>query len=199
MRARMLTLAAAAALVLMAPAAARAASGLELTDIAPSGSEFNHPVYVTSPPGDPTRLFVVEQGGTIQLVTAGAAPTLFLAPVGVRYTGEQGLLSMAFAPDYASSGRLYVYYSDATSCNAAGDSCDIRIDEYRSSGGDAATVDPATRRMVLRIPHRAYQNHNGGHMQFGPHGYPYVGTGGGGGAGGPRPKAQNPRLLPGKL
>jgi len=101
---------------------------------------------VTSPPGDPTRLFVVEQAGTIQLVKDNAAPSLFLAPADVHSGGEQGLLSMAFAPDYKTSGRFYVYYNDATSCNAAGDSCDISIYEYRSSGrrrGDGRSGDAA--------------------------------------------------------
>ena len=74
---------------------------------------FSSPVYVTAPPGDSRRLFVVEQEGVIRVVRDGRKlPTPFLdIRDRVQCCGEQGLLSMAFAPDYARTGRFYVYYT----------------------------------------------------------------------------------------
>ncbi len=70
-------------------------------------------MFVTAPPGDGERLFVVEQEGLIRVVKNGVTlPTAFLDLTGpVLSGGERGLLSMAFAPDYATSGRFYVYYT----------------------------------------------------------------------------------------
>ena len=75
---------------------------------------FDSPVYVTSPPGDKSRLFVVEQGGTVRVVKGGKPLGTPFLDVSDKITtgGEQGLLSIAFAPDYASSGLFYVYYTD---------------------------------------------------------------------------------------
>ena len=100
------------------------------------------PTYVTSPPGDASRLFVTQQAGVISLVRGGTpVATPFLDISGLVLTGgERGLLSMAFAPDYATSGKFYVYFTGAGG--------DIHIEEYRrSSNPDRA--DPATRRLVL--------------------------------------------------
>src|SRR5205085_10770310 len=95
--------------------------------------------------------------------------------------GERGLLSMAFAPDYATSGLFYVYYTGtAPGVPATGD---ISVDELRRDGPDAA--DPASRRHVLVIPHHIQANHDGGQLQFGPDGLLYIGTGDGGGGGDP--------------
>jgi hypothetical protein len=71
---------------------------------------FEHPTFLTAPPGDQDRLFVVQQGGVIKLVLAGVfQPTPFLdASSWIASGGEQGLFSMAFAPDYATSGRFYI-------------------------------------------------------------------------------------------
>ncbi|MDX6660895.1 MAG: hypothetical protein QOJ55_1717, partial [Solirubrobacteraceae bacterium] len=128
MRARSCTLilAVAATFVAVVPARAdvTAAGSLRLAQI----GSFAAPTYVTGPPGDPSRVVVVQQGGTIRMVRNGAvlaAP--FLTVAGVHNAGEQGLLSLAFAPDYATSGRLYVYSNDATSCDASGANCDVRI------------------------------------------------------------------------
>ena len=104
--------------------------------------------------------------------------------------GERGLLSMAFPPDYASSGRFYVYFTDAGG--------DIRIEQYRrSSNPDVA--DPASRRLVLAIEHSSEDNHNGGQLQFGPDGYLYAATGDGGGGNDIHDNAQNLGTLLGKL
>ena len=163
------------------PAAASAAT------LEPVGT-FNQPVYVTSQPDDPERLFVVEQPGDVELVTPTATTTFLDIEDLVLAGGEQGLLSIAFAPDFASSNLFYAYY-----VNNAGD---LEIDEFRAAGD---TVDPATRRVVLTIPHPTHGNHNGGQLQFGPDGHLYAATGDGGGGGDPGENAQNLQSLLGKL
>ena len=156
---------------------------------------FAAPTYVTAPPGDDTRLFVVEQAGRIRVMTNGGAPTLFLDIASlVRTEGERGLLSMAFAPDYGTSGRFYVYYtSNAVGGRTLGD---LVIAEYTVSS-DPDVANPSGR-IVLSIPHPA-GNHNGGQLQFGPDGYLYIGTGDGGGGDDPDDNGQDQNELLGKL
>jgi glucose/arabinose dehydrogenase len=154
---------------------------------------YSLPTYVTSPPGDADSLFVTEQAGRVRLVRNGAAlaaPFLDLTAL-VLAGGERGLLSMAFAPDYATSGRFYVYFTDRGG--------DIRIEEFRRSAADPDRADPASRRTVLTIEHSSEANHNGGQLQFGPDGYLYAATGDGGGANDVHDNAQNLGTLLGKL
>jgi hypothetical protein len=152
-------------LLALLPAGAGAEVGLQKV------GDFSEPVQVTGAPGDGERLYVVEQPGTIDVFRNGIA-TQFADLTGVvEHGGEQGLLSMAFAPDFATSRRLYVYYTQA-----AGQA--NRIDELRAPTGEA--VDPASRRLVLSIPHTTATNHNGGQIQFGPDGMLYLATGDGG-------------------
>jgi glucose/arabinose dehydrogenase len=190
--------AAVAAAAMAAPAAAdvTAAGDLRLATV----GTFAAPTFVAAPPTDTRRVFVVQQGGPIRVVRDGAVlPVPFLTVPGVHDSGEQGLLSMAFAPDYATSGRFYVYYNDATACGGGGANCDVRIDEFRRAGGDEDRADPATRRTVLTIDHRKNSNHNGGQLQFGPDGLLYAGIGDGGGGGDTDGNAQNTNVLLGKL
>ena len=137
---------------------------------------FAQPVHLAAPPGDDTRLMVVEKGGAIRVWREGEASSLFLdvaaAVGGVQSAGEQGLLSMAFAPDYATSGRFYVYYT-------AADGQSNRIDEFRVSS-DRSVADPLSRRQVLVVPHTTATNHNGGQIAFGPDGFLYAAPGDGG-------------------
>ena len=184
-----------AALAAVALAAAFALGG----EAAPGDPElalvgtFSSPTYLTAPPGDAERLFVVEQGGRIRVVRNGAVlPTAFLDLTSLVLSGgERGLLSMAFAPDYAATGRFYVYYT------ARSPSGQLVLAEYRrSSNPDIA--DSGSARTVLTIPHPA-GNHNGGQLQFGPDGYLYIGTGDGGGAGDPDRNGQNLGALLGKI
>ncbi len=131
------------------------------------------PVYVTAPPADPTRIFVVEQhSGRIRIVhrnTWTLDPTPFLTINGVSTADEQGLLGLAFDPDYATNGFFYVNYTDP----------DTRIVRYTvSSNPDVA--NPASARPVLSIT-QPQANHNGGWLGFGPDGYLYIPTGDGGG------------------
>jgi glucose/arabinose dehydrogenase len=197
-----LAVALAALLVAVLPARASAdttaAGSLRLVAI----GSFDDPVYATSPPGDAGRIFVVEQGSSssqtarIRIVRDGqvlADPFLTLS--GVKAGGEQGLLSMAFAPDYAASGRFYVYYNDVTACTGSG--CAIAVDEFVRA--DPEHANHGSRRRLLTIPHPDFGNHNGGQLQFGPDGLLYLGPGDGGSVGDPRCNAQNPQRLLGKL
>src|SRR5215213_2456559 len=151
---------------------------------------FQAPVYVTGAPGQPRLLFVVEQAGRIQVLRNGrrlGSPFLDITGL-VSFEGERGLLSVAFPPDYRSSGRFYVYYTD--------DDGDIRIDELRRRSQTRAAR--GSLRSVIEIPHRENSNHNGGQAQF--HGkLLYFGTGDGGSGGDPPNNAQNRESLLGKL
>ena len=154
---------------------------------------FSNPVYVTSPPGDRSRIFVVEQGGRVRIVRKGkklAQPFLDVSG-SIASGGERGLLSLAFAPDYRTSGLFYVYY---TANNG-----DIRIVEYRRASANRAA--PGSARTLLSVPHPA-SNHNGGLVLFGPDKLLYAGLGDGGGGGdrhGSRGNGQNLGTLLGKI
>jgi glucose/arabinose dehydrogenase len=183
--------AASAAPTSAAGAKAAAAKGVTLTGV----GRFEMPVYVTAPRGERRRIFVVEQGGTIRVVRAGKprpAPFLDLRKQ-VLAGGEQGLLSMAFAPDYATSRRFYVDYTDLGGVQ--------RVVEYRRSRSNPERADAGSARLVLRYD-GLEANHNGGLVLFGPDGLLYVGTGDGGGANdqhGSRGNAQDLGRLEGKL
>ena len=173
------------------PAEGRAAAGrgVRLAEV----GEFRAPVYLTSPPGDKRRLFIVEQAGRIVIVRGGkrvAQPFLDIRSK-VTAGGEQGLLSMAFAPDYAQSGLFYVYYTEKSGTES--------IWEYHRATDDSA--DPNSARLVLRMDDPE-PNHNGGLMIFGTDKLMYVGTGDGGGGNdqhGSRGNAQSLSSLLGKI
>jgi glucose/arabinose dehydrogenase len=153
---------------------------------------FNQPLAVVSPPGDPSRLFVVEKPGRVML-RSGASVTEFLditAHVGEN-GGEEGLLAFAVAPDYATSGRVFAFYTD--------NGGNLQIDEYARTATGPDRSDAGTRRAVLTIPHGQANNHNGGQLLFGPDGYLYLSTGDGGTQGDPEGDAQNLGSLLGKL
>ena len=143
--------------------------------LAPVG-RFASPTYVTAPPGDRRRIFVVEQAGRIRVVRGGRKldrPFLDIRSR-VQPGGERGLLSMAFAPDYDESGRFYVNFTDN-----AGHS---RIQEYRRSAESPDRADPGSMRQLI-FQRQPEPNHNGGQLQFGPDGLLYIGFGDGGGGG----------------
>jgi glucose/arabinose dehydrogenase len=166
---------------------ARAANELRLEEV---GGRFRSPVYLTSPPGD-SRVFVVEQAGRIRVVKNGVAlsrPFLDISDR-VRSGGEQGLLSMAFHPDYRNNGQFFVNFTD----NAG----DTRVERFRVSG-DADVADPGSSKLVIEID-QPYSNHNGGHILFGLDGMLYVGMGDGGSGGDPHGNGQNRSSLLGKI
>lgn len=157
---------------------------------------FASPTYVTSAPGDPSTLYVVEQGGRIRIVRGGRVTGTFLdIRSKVLFEGEHGLLGLAFHPDYANNHLFYVDYSDVHG--------DTRVIEYRSVDGVA---DPASARDLLFVQ-QPYPNHKGGQLAFDAHGLLYVGMGDGGtnpangdtGIGDPEDRAQNPDSRLGKL
>jgi glucose/arabinose dehydrogenase len=167
---------------------AAAAKGVALKRI----GSFDQPIYVTAPPGDRSRVFVVEKGGRIQLLVNGnrvQRPFLDLSDF-VSTGGEQGLLSMAFAPDYKKTGRFYVNFTDVRG--------DTRVQEFRRSKGSPNRASKATRRAVLFVD-QPFENHNGGLNLFGPDGYLYIGLGDGGAAADPANRAQNLETLLGKI
>ena len=151
---------------------------------------FEEPTYVTGAPGYPKLLFITEQSGRVVMLRDGRRlprPFLDIRDL-VQAGGEEGLLSIAFPPDYAQSRRFYVYYTD----NAG----DIRIDEFRSSSATRAAR--SSRRRVIGIPHPVNSNHNGGQLQFLDN-LLFLGTGDGGAGGDPPNNAQNKESLLGKL
>ena len=153
-----------------APAEAAGDGRLRLVPI----GRFASPLAVTAPPGDRRRVFVVEQGGRIRIVKAGRVlPRAFLdVSREIVSGGEQGLLGLAFAPDYERSRRFYVNYT-----NRSGDT---RIVEYRASSSDPDVADPGSARVLIEQD-QPEPNHNGGQLAFGPDDLLYIGLGDGGG------------------
>ena len=156
--------------------------------------DFTAPVYVTEPPGadGTTDLYVVEQAGRIRVIRDGRVldePFLDISG-NVVSGGEQGLLSLAFAPDYPRSGLFYVDYTDTDG--------DTRVVEYRRSAGDPYRADPGSARELLFVD-QPFANHNGGLVLFGPDGRLYIGLGDGGSAGDPDRNGQDLGTLLGKI
>ena len=171
MRCRHAILAVLAALML-APATASATA---LVPLAAPGSFASEPVFAASPPGDP-RVFIVERGGGVRIVEDGnllAKP--FITVPNVDTDVERGLLSIAFPPDYASSGLFYVFTVAAgpDELDPGAEVGQIRILEYRRSAGDPNLADPDSARLVFSTEHDA-GNHNGGQIMFGPEGLLYI-------------------------
>jgi glucose/arabinose dehydrogenase len=154
--------------------------------------EFEQPLYVTQPPGEDRELFVVEQCGTVRAVRDGAVVERPFLDLSDRVTcgGEQGLLSIAFAPDYRRSGLVYADYTDTAG--------DTRVVEYRRSRSDPAIADPDSARELLFVD-QPYSNHNGGLLLFGPDDLLYVGLGDGGSGGDPQRNGQDLSTLLGKI
>jgi glucose/arabinose dehydrogenase len=154
-----------------------AAVGLE-----PVATGLNNPLYLTTPPGDTDRLFIVEQAGTIRIVKGGALlPDPFLdIRDRVSSGGERGLLGLAFDPAYGSNGRFVVHYTDLNG--------NTRLSVFHVSA-DPDRADPASETIVLAVQ-QPFSNHNGGQILFGPDGHLYLGLGDGGGAGDPEGNGQ---------
>jgi glucose/arabinose dehydrogenase len=169
-------------------AAQQAAPGVRLRRI----GTFDNPVLVTAPPGDQRRVFVLEQTGRIRLLLAGKRvrrPFLDLRN-DVTAGGEQGLLGLAFAPNYSRSGLFYVYFTGRDGRQ--------RVQEFRRSARNANRANKGSRRAVMTMAD-PYPNHNGGHLVFGPDDLLYIGTGDGGSAGDPENRAQNLESPLGKI
>jgi hypothetical protein len=157
--------------------------GIALQQVA---SGLSRPVLVAAPPGDP-RLFVVEQTGDIEILSGGVVQATPFLRIGVTCCGEQGLLGLAFHPQYASNGKFYVNYT-------IGDVS--RVSEFTVSSNP--NVANPSERILLTVPQPA-ANHNGGMLMFDESGYLLIAFGDGGGAGDPGNRAENANELLGKL
>ena len=175
-------LAAAALALLVAPAAAGAAP-LSLVSV----GSFEQPTYVTAAPGDPSRLYVVERSGKIKVLREGTTRTFAdLTGLVSALDGERGLLSIALAPDFATSRRFYAYFTGKPPLVRT--EGDIVIARFVATDADSASAAPE---LLVGIPHGAASNHNGGQLQFGPDGLLYAGTGDGGAGNDPAGNGQN--------
>src|SRR5689334_2245953 len=175
-------------------AAARATVAQEPTAVplVPVLAGLASPIYVTNAHDGSNRLFVVEQPGRIKVLQPNAtAPTVFLDITSrVLSGGEQGLLGLAFHPQFVSNGRFFVDYTRRP------DGATV-IAEYQVSAQNR-NVAGTTERVLLVIP-QPYVNHNGGMVEFGPDGFLYIGMGDGGSGNDPENRAQNPNELLGKI
>ena len=160
------------------------------------------PVGFVQDPGDPSVQYVVEQGGRIRVVRHGVLQSdTFLdisAPSVLASGGERGLLGLAFPPNYATTGRFYIFYT------RAGDGALVVARYRRASFTPLVAASDSERRLVWstgldHIPHPGFSNHNGGCLAFGSDGMLYVATGDGGGGGDPDNNAQNTSSLLGKI
>jgi cysteine-rich repeat protein len=159
----------------------------------PIASGLEAPVHIAAPRLDPSRVFIVEQPGRIQIVKNGVqlgAPFLAIEGI-VLYGGEQGLLSVAFDPDYEANRFFYVYY-----VNNAGN---LVISRFEANPGNPDDALEASEHIITTIAHPGQTNHNGGNLNFGPDGFLYAATGDGGGVGDPSDNAQNDASGLGKL
>ncbi len=155
-------------------------------------SGLTKPVFITSADDGTGRFFIVEQSGRIKIwdgTTVLGTPFLSLAG---KVSGgfEQGLLGLAFHPDYETNRKLYVNFTDLDG--------DTVIREYRASASNPNVVDTSTRRRILKRA-QPFDNHNGGMLLFGPDGYLYIGLGDGGDGGDPGNRAQRTDTILGKM
>jgi glucose/arabinose dehydrogenase len=156
---------------------------------------FEQPVHLAQPPGVDSPLFVVERPGTVRVIADGEVQRRAFLDLRreVKDTGkggEQGLMSIAFPPDYADSRRFYVAYTD--------DRNGLRVVEFRTKPNEPLRARRKSERLVLRIP-QPTTKHHGGLLLFGPDKLLYLGTGDGGPSTDPNNVAQNRRLLLGKI
>lgn len=161
-------------------------------------SGFQAPVAFVQDPTNRSVQFVVQQAGRIRVVRDGAIlPADFLTLTSsIASGGERGLLGLAFAPNYATTGRFFVNFT-----NSSGDTVVAR---FRRSDASAVVADAGSRFDLLlggsqRFIDQPFPNHNGGHLAFGPDGYLYIGMGDGGSGNDPDHRAQNPNELLGKM
>ena len=144
--------------------------------------------------GDPLkRLFVVEQTGTVRAITSGVvekAPLLDVGKLISKSHSEQGLLGLAFHPNFKDNGLLYINYTDRDG--------ETRVVQYTSTTSANAKVDLQSAKVLLRLA-QPWRNHNGGYLAFGPDGLLYVGTGDGGAADDPKRASQAPENRLGKM
>ncbi|HEY7188112.1 MAG TPA: PQQ-dependent sugar dehydrogenase [Vicinamibacterales bacterium] len=167
-------------------------SAFAQVQLTPVATGLSSPVFVGNAGDGSQRLFIVEQRGIIRVLPpVESTPTIFLdIRAKIATEGEQGLLGLAFHPQYAKNGRFFVYYT------RVGDGA-IVVAEYRVP--DHSNIVDPTEIVLLTIPHPTNTNHNGGMLAFGFDGYLYVGVGDGGGGNDEPNNAQNIDVLLGKI
>ena len=148
---------------------------------------FDAPVLLTYAPGEPGTVYVVEQSGRVIRLRSGRRTVFLDVRRQIISGGEQGLLGLAFHPNFAKNRLLYVAYTSKGGANT--------VARYRSSSGKAV---PSSRKILLAVPD-PYGNHNGGHLAFGPDGLLYTSIGDGGSGGDPENRSQNMSSKFGKL
>lgn len=157
-----------------------------------SGGGLTAPIDIVNAGDGSNRLFVVQRGGTIRVYDQNLTYIQdFLSVTDVGSAGEGGLLSLAFHPNYETNGFLFVYYTRTD--------LSLEVARYTVSTGNINSADPASKQVVINIPHPGQSNHNGGKILFGPDGYLYLATGDGGGGGDLSNNAQNGTSLLGKM
>ena len=153
---------------------------------------FAQPTSITHAGDGSGRLFVTERSGLIKVIEDGAVveePFLDVSDLVTTGGGEQGLLGLAFHPEYAGNGQFFVNYTDTGG--------DTVVARYLVSE-DPNRVDPDSAAAVITVE-QTFANHNGGQLKFGPDGYLYVGMGDGGSGGDPRGDGQNLATLLGAM
>jgi hypothetical protein len=166
---------------------AASAQALSLQQI----GNFDQPIFLTSDPGNPERLFVVERPGSIAVIENGQVKPFADIHSLVSTAGEGGLLSIALSPDFDQSGRFFLYYTGTEE-----EPAEIHVAEMRAVGSTAPT---STLRNLLTIEHPGDENHYGGQLQFGPEGDLFISTGDGGGGNDEHHNSQNLEKLLGKI
>jgi glucose/arabinose dehydrogenase len=173
--------------------AAQAASVPKNLKFDPIVSGLNDPLFVTHAGDGSNRVFIVQREGQILIYKNGAlntAPFLDISGLVNSTGGEQGLLGLAFDPDYGTNGRFFVVYT-VTQNNA------VKLARYTVSNSDPDLANPNG--TVLLTIDKPAANHNGGMIAFGPDGYLYMAVGDGGGAGDQNNNGQNKNTLLGKI
>ena len=199
-------LAAAVALLLLGGSAAAVTPTLQLVQ---AGSGFSSPVSMASTSADPTAIYVVEQGGRVRRVVNGvtdAKPLLDISK-NVRTRGEQGLLSIAFSPAYATDHTFYAFYVSKKKLVTTSQFVLLKKSKGKTGKngqdgdgkGGGRSVGRFKETVLLTVNHSKFDNHNGGDLAFGPDGKLYAGIGDGGGGGDPLHSGQTPTSNLGKL
>ena len=157
---------------------------------------FIQPVYLTYPDDGTNRLFVVFQHGLLRVFenhrdVADAKTFIDIRPQVSTRGNEEGLLGLAFDPQFATNGYFYVYYSAARPRRSV-------VSRFSVSAEDPDKADPESELVILEVP-QPFSNHNGGQIVFGPDGYLYVGLGDGGAGGDPDGNGQNTSTLLGSI
>ncbi len=184
----LLTLTAAAVVAAAAPLAAQTKLAAELV-----ATGFSAPIDLQVPRGDKARLFIAEHAGLVRIIKNGQVlptPYLDLTTKTIR-SGERGLLGLAFHPNYAQNGYVFVYYTDRSGNSV--------LERYTVSSANPDVADFASARTILGPLTQPFSNHNGGSLFFGPKGYLHLSLGDGGSGGDPGCRAQDGQNLLGKL